>query len=218
VNAFRWDTGVQAHAGTADGLVNATASVTTGTLSNPLFHDDNDGHQAAGRVEFRPLPGLIVGTSAARGPFVSSAVVRALPSDVRGGTFTQTAWGGDVEYSRGYYLLRLESIVSRWRLPRVSPPFLDEPLQAVSTSVEGRYKITPGFYAAARFDRLAFSDVAGTVETGPWDAPVTRVEAGVGYSIMRNLQLKTSVQHNRRDAGRLQRHANLVASQIVFWF
>ena len=217
VSAFRWDTGVQAHAGAANGRVNATAAITTGTLSNPLFSDDNSGQQIAGRLELRPVTGLIVGTSVARGPFVSDALARVATADGRADEFTQRAWGADVEYSRNYYLVRFESIVSAWRLPTVREPAVDT-LHAVSTSVEGRYKITPGFYAAARIDHLGFSDLVGTQTTAPWDAPVTRVEIGAGYSIMRNLQLKASVQHNSRDGGRLARRARLGAMQLVFWF
>jgi len=219
VSAFRWDTGVQAHAGSRNRLVNATASITTGTLSNPLFHDDNSGQQLAGRVEVRPLAGLVVGTSAARGPFVSDALARvATGGEGRAEDFTQTAWGADVEYSQGYYLLRFESIVSAWRLPTVSAPFMDLPLRAVSTSVEGRYKLTPALYAAARLDHLGFSDLVGTQATAPWDAPVTRLEIGGGYSIQRNLLMKASVQHNARDGGRLRRRATLGAAQLVYWF
>jgi hypothetical protein len=219
VSAFRWDTGVQAHAGARNGLVNATASITTGTLSNPLFHDDNSGQQLAGRVEVRPVAGLIVGTSAARGPFASDTLARVATDGLgRAEDFTQTAWGADLEYSHGYYLVRLESIVSAWRLPQVRAPFMDLPLRAVSTSVEGRYKLTPALYAAARLDRLGFSDLVGTQVTGPWDAPVTRVEIGGGYSIQRNLVMKASVQHNARDGGRLKRRVTLAAAQLVYWF
>src|SRR5262249_8485296 len=124
VSASRWDTGVQIHAGAPNGLINATGSVTTGTLSNPLFTDDNNGRQTAGRVEVRPVTGLVLGTSVARGPFVTSAAARVAGIEGATDDFTQTAWGGDVEYSRGYYLLRLESIVSEWRLPRIRTPFL----------------------------------------------------------------------------------------------
>ena len=34
-----------------------------------------------------------------------------------------------------------------------------------------------------------------------WDAPVTRLEAGVGYSVHRNALLKVVYQHNDRDGG-----------------
>ena len=217
VSAFRYDTGVQVHA--ASEVVRATAAITTGTLANPLFDDDNGGRQIAARLEVRPVPGLIAGVSGARGPFVSALAARGAVGDGHDREFTQTAWGGDAEYSRGYYLLRYEMIVSSWRLPIVRPPRLQLPLRAVSTSVEGRYKIAPGVYAAARADHLGFSDITGSPAQGtlPWDAPLTRVEVGGGVSILHNLLLKLSVQRNTRDGGRTRRDT-LGAGQLAFWF
>jgi hypothetical protein len=217
VSAFRWDSGVQVHAGA--GMFSAAAAVTAGTVSNPLFSDDNGGRQFAGRLEVRPIPGLIAGTSFARGRFVSDAAVRsALGDGAPSEDFTQTAWGADAEYSHGYYLVRFESIVSAWRIPTIGTPAITEPLRALSTSLEGRYKIVPGLYAAARVEHLGFSDIVGSTSTLPWDAPVTRVEVGTGYSLQRNLLLKISYQHNTRDGGVLQRVENLGAGQLVFWF
>jgi hypothetical protein len=222
VSAFKWDTGIQAHG--AAGIVSAAVAVTAGTLSNPLVHDDNNGRQLAGRVELRPVPGLIIGTSAAHGPFVSDSVARIVVGDGSSSDLTQTAVGADVEYSRGYYLLRYEAIVSRWRLPTASPPApllpIRDPLSSVSHSIEGKYKLIPRLYAAARFDHLGFSELtSGTLGTLPWDAPVARTEVGAGFSIQRNLLLKASMQHNTRDGGVLPtRRANLGAVQLVFWF
>jgi len=216
VSAFRWDTGVQAHA--TVGIVSTTASLTTGTLSNPRFTDDNGGRQFAARVEVRPVVGLVAGTSFARGPFVGQSAARAAIADGRDTDFTQAAWGGDLEYSRDYYLLRFETVVSGWRLPIIQAPALPERLGAVSVSLEGRYRLRPGLYAAARFDHLGFSDIVGTRETAPWDAPVTRFEIGAGYSIQRNLLLKLSYQHNDRDGGVLLRMAHLTSVQLGFWF
>jgi hypothetical protein len=219
VSAFRWDTGVQVHA--TSGILSAAASVTAGTVSNPRFRDDNSGRQVAGRVELRPVSGLVAGASLARGPFLGRAAARAASGNVADGhdkEFTQTAWGGDLEYSRDHYLIRFETVGSAWRLPAVAMPALPQQLDAVSTSIEGRYKLRPGLYAAARFDHLGFSKVVGTEETLPWDAPVTRVEVGAGYSLQRNLLLKLSYQHNRRNGGRLVRGADLGAAQLVFWF
>jgi hypothetical protein len=216
VTAFKWDTGVQVH-GTV-GILSASVAVTAGTLSNPLFIDDNSGRQFAGRIELRPVAGLIIGTSAARGPFVSNAATRVAVGADNDGEFTQTAWGADAEFSRGYYLLRFETIVNEWRLPIVGSPTFVLPLGSASTSLEGRYKILPGFYVAARVDHLGFSEVTGTLETEPWDAPVTRLEAGIGYSLQRNLLVKVDYQHDHRDGGPLATTANLVAAQLSFWF
>jgi hypothetical protein len=214
-SGFRWDTGVQLHG--ASGLADATVSVTAGTLSNPLFKDENSGLQLAGRLSVHPLPGLILGASAARGPFVSATAARSAVGDGHDGEFTQTAWGGDVEYSRDYYLVRAETVFSRWKLPAVGAPAIEAPLDALATYVEGRYKIQPGLYAAARVDHLVFSEITGSLGRETWDAPVTRVEVGGGYSIQRNLLLKVSFQHNSRDGGKIS-SLNLWAAQLVYWF
>jgi hypothetical protein len=219
VNAFRWDTGAQVHASLLDGRVlTATASVTAGTVSNPLVRDDNGGKQVAGRLEWRPVAALVIGASAARGAFVSDSAVAAAGRATAGSNFTQTAWGGDVEYSRDYIVLRAETIVSAWRLPFADQPSVRDPLMAMSGYVEGRYKINPALYAAARVDHLGFGTVTGSQGPTPWDAPVTRIEVGGGYSLLRNLLLKASYQHDARDGGRLATQANLVATQVVLWF
>jgi hypothetical protein len=216
VSAFRWDTGVQIHAG--NDMVSGAVSITTGTVSNPLFSDDNSGRQFAGRLEIKPVAGLILGASAAHGPFVSDTAARGTVGEGHDGEFTQTAWGADAEYSWSYYLVRFEAIHSAWRMPVVHTPALTDPLGALSTSLEGRYKIMPGFYVAGRVDHLSFSDIVGTAATLPWDAPVTRVEAGIGYSIQRNLLLKIAVQHDTRDGGRLVPRGTFGAGQLVYWF
>jgi hypothetical protein len=215
ITASRWDTGVQAHL--AGDLVDLTGSITTGTLSNPRFGDDNAGRQVAGRVSVYPVAGLILGASAAHGPFVSKLAAPAAAGRESGRAFAQTAWGGDVEYSRDYYLVRLETVLSQWTLPSLQPPLLDAPLRALATSVEGRYKLTAGLYVAARLDHLGFSTIAGSAGPSAWDAPVTRFEAGGGYSLQRNLLLKLAAQFNARDGGRTRR-ATLAAGQLVFWF
>ena len=215
VSAFRWDTGVQVHAGTD--VIDGTVSVTTGTLSNPRITDDNSAPQVAARLGAHPFPGLALGVSAAQGPFVSSTAARGAVGDGNDKSFTQTAWGADLEYSRGYYLLRAETIWSQWKLPALGAPVIDTPLIAQSTYVEGRYKVRPGLYVAARVDHLGFSDIVGSAGTESWEAPVTRVEIGAGYSLQRNVLLKVSVQHNARDGGRVTK-STLPALQIVYWF
>jgi hypothetical protein len=215
VSVLRWDTGVQVHA--ASDLAEATASVTAGTLSSPTFHNDTGGQQFAGRLALHPVAGLVLGASAAHGPWVSQSALRGVLGNGRSSDFAQTAWGGDVEYSRDYYLVRVETVFSQWTVPSVDAPFISEPLGALATSVEGRYKITAGLYAAARLDHLGFSEVTGSAGRATWEAPVSRIEVGGGYSIQRNLVFKLSYQHNSRDTARVPL-LNLVAAQLVFWF
>lgn len=215
VNGLRWDTGVQAHAGGE--RLDAAVSVTTGTLANPLVRDDNAGKQVSARVAAQPVQGLLLGVSGARGPYAARAAALSAGLSSTDRSITQTAWGGDIEYSRGYYLVRAEAVLSEWRLPALLAPVIDRPLRALATSVEGRYKLRPGLYAAARWDHLGFSTITGSAGPAAWEAPVTRLETGVGYTVQRNVLLKVAFQHNTRAGGRVPRNV-IGAAQLVYWF
>lgn len=215
VNSTRRDTGIQLH-GVA-GIVEWTAALTTGSLSNPRVDDDNDGRQLAGRVVVRPGPSLALGVSAARGAYLDRSLEEVLPSGTSVESATQQALGLDAEYSSGRLLTRAEVIWSRWKVPVLAPPAIDTPLDAVSALAEGRYRLWPGLYAAVRVEHLGFSRIRGSAGPVPWDAAVSRLEIGGGWSLTRNIMLKASWQHNRRDGGRVQRDS-LVAAQLFYWF
>jgi hypothetical protein len=217
VSAYRWDTGLQVHAGTEP--IALAVAVTVGSLSNPRFRDDNSGKQVSGRLDVRPVPGLILGVSAARGSYLARSVTDALPPASRSGPFHQRALGWDVEYSRDHWLVRTEGIWNEWQVPAVSSPWLNRPLRALATSFEGRYKLVPGLYVAARYDRLDFSRITGSGYAGesPWDAPVWRVEAGAGYQLRRNLLLKCTFQHDRRETDYFS-SLDAIAGQVLLWF
>jgi hypothetical protein len=219
VSAYRWDTGVQARATGA--RAEAAIAVTSGTLANPRVDDDNRGKQVSGRVAWKPVVGLVLGASAARGQFLTTTLEDGLAALTTPQPHAQRALGLDAEYSRGYWIVRGEAIESRWNLPGLAAPWIDAPLWARAGFVETRYRITPRFFAAARADRLTFSKIQGQrlfagVPT-PWDAPVTRVEAGGGVYLQRNLTLRAVVQRNWRDAGRVKTRTFLSA-QIAYWF
>lgn len=207
-DAFRWDTGIQAHG--AHGWFEASGSLTNGSLTRPLVRDDNRGKQLAGRVVLKPVVGLVVGVSASRAPFVSTATANAAGADA--GRFMQRVVGADVEFSRGHYLLRAETVASAFDLPTIAPR-----LTAVATMVEGRYRVTPRVHVAARVDHLGFNTIAGSTRSATWEAPVARWEVGTGYSVQRNLQLRAAFQHNWRDGGRVRRMTAL-ATQVLYWF
>lgn len=215
VNTSRWDTGVQVH-----GLVRAfewTGAVTTGSLSDPRFRDNNSGRHYAGRVVARPTVAVALGASASRGAWLNRSVDDAIAGPDAGNRSRQTAFGGDVEFSAGPLLVRGEAIRSTWTLPPIATLRLTEPLVATSMLLEARYKIAPGFYLAMRGDRMDFSRISGERGPNTWDARTWRFETGVGYSITRNIQLKGAWQRNDRDGGRVRRDS-LFAGQVLYWF
>jgi hypothetical protein len=213
VSAFRWDTGVQGHwEGT---VVDVTAGVTTGTLADPQGADNNDGKQVSGRLAVRPVAGLVVGASAARGDFLDRNVTAPLPESV--GSHAQTAFGADAEYSRDHWLVRGEMVWSRWNVP-LAAQYTTVDLAALGVWIEGRYRVSPRVVVAARFDRLGFSRVyAGPGFSPTWDAPVRRAEVDASYYLQRNLVVRLAVQHNDRDGGRVTKRTYL-SGQLAYWF
>ena len=213
LSAFRWDTGVQAHWRGA--RIEATGAITAGTLSDPQVGDNNGGKQLSGRVAAHPVPGLIVGGSAARGQWLDRSVTALVPESPD--TFVQRALGADLEYSRDYWMVRTEMIWSRWTLPFAAAG-THQDLDALAMWIEGRYRITPRIVVAARADTLGFSKIADAGgQLVDWEADVKRFEANVGYYVQRNLMLRLAVQHNDRDGGRV-REKTYVSGQVAYWF
>lgn len=213
ISGFQWDTGVQVR--WLAGRVEGAAAVTQGTLSRPRLSDDNGRPQFSGRIAVRVSPGLRLGVSAARGRFLADT----LPGRGRPGG-DQSAAGADAEYSAGRFLVRAETVWSRWTVPYLTIPPEGDAISAHAAWIEARYRFTPRFYLAARGDRLAFSEVTGrspSERRDTWDAGVRRVEAGGGYSLLRTLILRAMVQYNERDGGRVPERTFL-SSQVSWWF
>jgi hypothetical protein len=197
--------------------VSLALALTQGTLSYPLTGgDDNEGKQLAGRLAWSPSPALVVGVSGASGEFLSREVEEALPQQARG-THRQSALGLDIQWSAGHWILRAEAVSSRWRLPALETTRIEDPLGALGAYAEARYKVRPGLFLAGRVERLAFREIDSVAGPQSWDAPVTRVEAGGGWSPRPGVLLKASWQHNWRDGGRV-RENDLVAGQVVLWY
>ena len=215
VDGLRYPVGVEVHAVVRP--VEVSAAVTTGSLSIPDSREVGRSPQVSGRIAVRPTAGLLVGASAARGTFFARSLAASAGSVAASGASDQRAVGFDAEYSRGYWLVRAEGILSNWRLPQLDVRSLDGSLRAFAFDVEGRYRIRPGLYAALRLDRLDFSEVCGSAACLPWDAPVRRVEVGGGYSIQRNVTVKAVYQQNWRNTT-VRRVKGLASAQLVVWF
>jgi hypothetical protein len=218
VSAFRWDTGVQARLGV--GRVEMAAAITSGTLSNPRLSDDNGGKQLSARVAVRPITGLVLGASGARGAWLS----RNITTD----SLDQTAAGFDAEYSRGHWIVRGEAILSRWELPYSATTSNGRDVRAWATWIEGRYRFTPRVFVAARADHLGFSTIRaasmgmgmqmdGAMTTLQWDAPVDRLETVFGYFLQRNVVARLGLQANWRDDGYTKNRV-FPSAQIAWWF
>ena len=204
VDVFNWDTGIQAHAGTD--MVDATVAITAGTLSNPLFRDDNDGRQIAARVSVHPVPGPD------RRRLVRARAVRV--DDGRAGRRAATATPATSRKSRGAPTPNTRATTTSFASKPWSSALDDAARPARHSSTNPLRSIGTSSRVATRSGRDSTPRRASItlVSAGrPAPAtrrrgtrPVTRLEVGGGYSIQRNLLLKLSFQHNTRDGGRVR--------------
>jgi hypothetical protein len=215
VDSQQWDVGAQVSWGKAP--LQLAVAVTQGTLCEPRLEDDNDRKQVSARVRAEPAVGLVFGVSAAAGDYTDRSLDEALPPEEAQRVLAQESLGADAEYSRGHGMVRLEAVYSRFDLPRLEAPYIEDPVESLGTSVEATYRFLPGIDLAARFDRLWFSTVTGSRREDSWDAPVTRLEAGLAYTWRRGIQVKGVYQYNWRSAGPRGRHG-LPAIQAIWQF
>jgi hypothetical protein len=215
VNTSGWSPGIAVSGGA--GRLSGRLAVTRGGLAAPGSVDWQARWEVTGRAEFRPTAGLVVGVSGAHGAFIDDALTPVVATAAFNTKPTETAFGADVEYSRGYWLVRGEAIVSSRTYPAFAEPYLRDPLTTVALEGELRYRILPGLYAAARIGGLSFSSLQGSKVTRSWDANVMRFETGLGYSFTRNILLKAVYQYNRRDSAR-RSSLDLGAAQLVVTF
>jgi hypothetical protein len=92
-------------------------------------------------------------------------------------------------------------------------------LTATTGWIEARFRVSPRWYVAGRADRLTFSRIRSAINRleVPWEAPITRLEAGAGFYLQRNLIARVTVQRNAREGGRV-RNRTAIASQVILWF
>jgi hypothetical protein len=213
VAGLTWDTGVQVSTGWK--AIDVTGSVTNGSPSRPRVADDNAGKQIAARVVVHASPAVAIGASYARGAFVSRRALTAAGA-TEAVAHAQQAIGIDASYQAGHLTVRGEVIGTSWHLPLAATKTqLD--LSATAASIESKYAILPGAYVAVRAERLMFGRIAASGRADTWEAPVTRVEAGGGFYLQRNLIARASLQFNDRAGGRVT-SSRLAAAQLLFWF
>ena len=174
------------------------------------------GDRIAGRVAWHPVPAFTVGVSAARGAFVANRVKQARP-DAAQGDDDQRAFGVDAETSWGRWLIRGEYVANNWRVPALDAPRVVDALSSRSGYAEAKVRLHPRLYVAVRGDVMRFVTIQGSGGVETWEAGVSRLEYGVGFTIRRGLLLKTSVLSNWRDGVGVQR-SHLGAVQLLFWF
>lgn len=215
VSASHWDTGIEAH--WRHDWLDLSSAVTRGAPAVPVVRKTNRGYAWSGRAAAAPFQGLTLGVSAARGSWISAEVLGVRPAGASLES-TQCVIGADGEFGLGPVLIRSEWLRSTFDLPMAGEPGGTLRLVSSSAFVEARYRWHPRWQVAGRVEHLGFRDIgAPRLAPRPWDAPVQRVEATVGYRATRNLEIRAGWQENWRQGGRVRRRG-YPALQVLYWF
>jgi hypothetical protein len=178
--------------------------------------DDNGGKSFLGRVGLAPTPSLRVGVSASYGPYLQDALNPSLPAGKTATDYHQRIGMADLEVLAGHFEVRGEGAWNTWETPTVGD------LEVTSGYAEAKYTFSFGGYVAGRFDAIRFGKIKdSTGAERPWDADVTRYEAGFGYRFDRNVIAKLVYQHNQLEYTGPSAHydrPSLVAAQLSITF
>jgi len=147
----------------------------------------------------RLSPALDVGASYSKGPWMESLVGGTVPPPAQSyRDFDQEIVSADLALARGPMMFRAEAMFDLWEVPGVS-----DRLRDLSYTAELQWDLRAGISAAARFGMIDFrpsrATPSGSAED--WDLDVYRVEASLGYRLVRNAGVIISgYQQNVRGA------------------
>ncbi len=183
-----WNNGVEVSGNNS--WIGYKLAVTDGSLVNPPSNS-NDGFQFMGKLSVNKGPGIKAGIG-----YGISSYLKANSTNIPSGTKTEdyrsTSIITDLEYTAGYLETHAEFIHNTYDIGSNR----DE-ISLDSFFVEGKYKIKPRFYIAARWGRIIFEKInAGNNSKETWDHNITRFEFGGGYKYSRKTILKAVAQYN----------------------
>ena len=142
----------------------------------------------AGRLGFRPSARWNFGVSYSNGPFLVPDLARALPSGTNIGDFRQKLVALDASFEWHHLQIWSEIFHSRYNLANGI-----EDVHTTSYYVEAKYKFTPQFYGALRWNQQLYSNIDFEGQSLPWSREIWRLDTAVGYRFTPNTQMK--LQH-----------------------
>lgn len=188
-----WNTGAELYGSV--GKLDYSLALLSGAVSLPTIEQYKDVPQVTSKLNYYFTPGLMVGAAGFYGPYLSEYVYAdEIPEGHDYIDYMNYGIGYDFYWSTRYLEIFSESYHATWE-----HPYLPD-LSVNSGYVEAKYKFSPGWYVAGRYDFFEPGSVSTDSDSKQkWDYPVTRYEFGVGRHLSRQALLKLVTQLNRCD-------------------
>ena len=165
-----------------------------------------------GRLGYAPNEMWNLGVSASGGPYLRPLAGPTLAAGYGRDDYRQIVFGQDVGFAWHHLQVWTECYEARYEIPKVG---------SVGTFAyygEVKYKFTPQFFGAVRWNKQAFSsEPDGAGGSTPWGRDLWRLDVAPGYRFTAHTQLKLqySLQHEDRTARNL---SHTLAAQFTVRF
>ena len=168
------------------------ASLSSRPESWPITRMDFDNPTFSGRVGFRPNEMWTFGVSASDGAYFRPEAMPTLPSGTGIDDYHERVLGQDISFAWHHWQLWAEFFEARFEIPGFGDA------DTFAYYLEAKYKFTPQFFGAVRWNQQFFSDVTNSFGgTAPWGRDLWRADFAAGYRFTAHSQLK--VQYSFQD-------------------
>ena len=188
------------------------ASLSSRPESWPITRMDFDHPTVSGRVGFRPNEMWTFGFSASDGSYFRPEAMRTLPYGADIGDYHERLLGQDIGFAWHHWQLWAEFFEARFEVPRFGDA------DTFAYYLEAKYKFTPQFFGAVRWNQQFFSDVTNpSGGTAPWGRDLWRADIAAGYRFTAHTQLKLQYSFQRDSYG-LRDLNHMFAAQFTVRF
>jgi hypothetical protein len=166
------------------------------------------------RFAYRPSTAWNIGISASTGTYLQPQARATLPPGYALDDYREMVVAQDLSYAWHHWQLWAECYEARFRIPLVGNA------DTLAYYVEAKYKFTPQFFGAVRWNQQIYGDIPDeTKQQVPWGRDTRRFDVAAGYRFTAHIQMKLqmSFQSEEGDAGYPER-SNEFAAQVTVRF
>lgn len=193
--------------------VNYAIEIKQASLSSRPEAWRNEGWEhptVSGRVGVRPNQSWDLGVSASAGSYLRPFAADSVAPGFGPGDYRQVVLGHDIGFARGHLQVWAEVFLARFEIPRVGDADL------LSWYVESKYKFTPQFFLALRWNQQVFDTIPHRGGEVAWGHEAWRFDVGPGYRFTSHDQLKLQYSLQHGDRNKAWDHAAAVQYTVRF--
>ena len=162
-------------------------SLTEVGLNDPAFN---------ARVGFRPDQAWNFGISTGEGAYFRSEAERTLPRGRDLDDYREFVLGQDASFALHHLQVWAEFYEARFEVPRVGDA------DTFAYYLEAKYKFTPQFFAAFRWNQQVFSTIDNGVGSSTrWSQNLAKIDIAAGYRFTSHTQLKMQYSFQKETTG-----------------